>query len=72
MPSLTVNLSENLMSILKRRARKNLLTPSELVEDVVRRSMMSYKTYGKVVSGRDIDDKLVNIFSRQRNKRKKY
>ncbi len=71
MPSLTISLSENLMNIVKKRAKKNLQQPAELVEEIVRRSMLSYRDYGRSGADNITDDKLVNIFSRKKYKKKK-
>ena len=72
MPSLTVDLNESLLKALKLRAKKNLLTPKEQAEDIIQRSMLSYKAQG-TLSDHKIDDSLVSIFSRQRhgNRKKK-
>ncbi|MDO8509495.1 MAG: hypothetical protein Q7S27_07505 [Nanoarchaeota archaeon] len=71
MNELTINLDEIVMNIVTRRAKRNLLTPKKLIEDIVRRSMLSYKDSGKSAPQSNIDDKLLNIFSRQRRGRKK-
>lgn len=65
---LTISLDEDEIKILKRRAKKNLLTIREQVEDIIRRSCISSSkgTYRSI----KIDDKLVSIFSRQKSGRK--
>ena len=65
---LTISLDEDEVKILKRRAKKNLLTLREQVEDIIRRSCVSSSkgTYRPI----KVDDKLVGIFSRQRSGRK--
>lgn len=70
MPEITINLNDNIMNLVKRRAKKTLLSPKQLVEDIVRRSMLSYKDYGKLSPAINTDDKLLNIFSRARRSRK--
>ena len=66
---LTISLDEDEVKILKKRAKKNILTVKEQVEDIIRRSCISSKTGGyKTVK---VDDKLVGIFSRERKGRKK-
>ena len=66
---LTISLDEDEVKILKKRAKKNILTVKEQVEDIIRRSCISSKTGGyKRVK---VDDKLVGIFSRERKGRKK-
>jgi len=69
MADLTISLNDEEASILKKRAKKNLLTVKEQAEDIIRRSCLSYKktTYSSEKS----DDALVNIFSRQKKGRKK-
>ena len=71
MPAITITIDENLLKLIKRRAQKNLLTAKEQIEDVVRRSMLSYTDSRKLSSIKNTDDKLLDIFSRQRRGRKK-
>jgi len=75
MPSLTIDIPENVLKILKKRADKNLLSTKEQVEDIIRRSAVSYKSNSSI-SEVSPDDRLVSIFSRQRkgrsSKKKKY
>ena len=70
MPSLTIDLPEDVLKILKKRADKNLLSTKEQVEDIIRRSAVSYKSNSSI-SSVEPDDRLVSIFSRQRKGRKK-
>jgi len=67
---LTILLDESEIKILKKRAKANLLTLREQVEDIVRRSCVnsSKKTGYMAIK---IDDKLVGIFSREKRGRKK-
>jgi len=69
MPSITIQLSDEEATILEKRAKKNFLTLKEQIEDIVRRSAISYKkgTVRKI----KVDDRLVDIFSRQKTGRKK-
>ena len=71
MPSVTITMDDNLFKLVKKRAEKNLLNTKEQVEDIVRRSMLSYTDSRKLSLTKDVDDKLLNIFSRQRRGRKK-
>jgi len=66
---LTINLDEEEVKILEKRAKKNLLTLKEQVEDIIRLSCIrtSKGTYNPI----KIDDKLVAIFSREKKGRKK-
>ena len=71
MPSITIDIGEEEKKILTKRAKKNLLTLRELIEDILRRSAISTKAKSKFPSSLKIDDKLVGIFSRERRGRKK-
>ena len=66
---LTINLDDNEVKILTKRAKKNLFSLKEQVEDIIRRSCVTYK--GGTSKTIKIDDKLVAIFSRQKRKKKK-
>jgi len=66
---LTINLDDEEVKILNKRARKNLLTLKEQVEDIIRRSCISSsKGEYKPVK---CDDNLVAIFSREKRGRKR-
>jgi len=65
---LTISLDEDEVKILKKRAKKNLLTIREQVEDIIRRSCVMSKSRG--YRQIKVDDKLVAVFSRQRSGRK--
>ena len=67
---ITINISDEEVKILEKRAEKNLLSLTEQVEDIVRRSCVSTirKSGLQVIK---IDDKLVSIFSREKRGRKK-
>lgn len=69
MSSISINLEKDLFSVLKKRAKKNYLSIQELVEDIIRRSMLSYAK--RSPTGLKVDDKLIAIFSRERRGRKK-
>ena len=69
MKSITIRFGKELYEEIRKRAKKNYLSLPELIEDIVRRSMISYK--GGVRRPIKIDDKLVAIFSRERRGRKK-
>jgi len=64
---ITINLSEQEAQILKKRAKKNLLTVPEQAEDIIRRSCVNFKTGS--TTNETCDDKLVSIFSRARKGR---
>ncbi|MEK6843945.1 MAG: ribbon-helix-helix protein, CopG family [Nanoarchaeota archaeon] len=59
--SVTIELDDKVIARLQKRAKKNMLSLREMIEDIVRRSAAS-KTV--TVSG-DADDALVGIFSRK-------
>ena len=63
--NLTIEIDSDLMNVIEKRAKKNLTTPKELIEDIVRRSMVSYKE-GTTTDNDKVDDALVKIFSRKR------
>jgi len=69
MAELTISLNDEESALLKKRAKKNLLTVKEQAEDIIRRSCLSYKKaqYSPPAS----DDALVGIFSREKKGRKK-
>ena len=70
MPKLTINIAEDVRKILSKRARRNLLTLREQIEEILRKSAVRTKlgmNYRKI----KIDDRLVAIFSREKRGRKK-
>lgn len=69
MPKITINLDDDEVKILKKRAKKNLFSLREQIEDIIRRSCVTYThgTYKPI----KFDDRLVAIFSRQRRGRKR-
>jgi hypothetical protein len=69
MPSITINIDEDVKKILDKRAKKNLLSLREQIEDILRQSAI--RTKEGTTSGEDIDDKLVAIFSRNKRAKKK-
>ncbi len=69
MPSMTITISDEAKKVLNRRAKKNLLSLREQIEDIVRRSVVNTKT-GSIESVKP-DDRLVEIFSRHRKGKKK-
>jgi len=70
MPKITINLDDEEKSILEKRAKKNLMTLQEQIEDIIRRSAVNYK---QGIKGAEVDpgDRLVGIFSRHKKGRKK-
>jgi hypothetical protein len=67
---ITISLNKEEVKVLNKRAKKNFLTLKEQIEDVVRRSCLSYKKASGYTDVK-VDDKLVGIFSREKRGRKK-
>lgn len=70
MPRITIHIDKDVFKILKKRAKKNLLTVREQIEDILRKSAVRTKL-GKGYKALKIDDRLVQVFSRERRGRKK-
>jgi hypothetical protein len=60
----TIYLNNDLLKLIEKRAKKNMLTLPEQIEDILRRSTLSLKK-GKL-TGEKIDDLLVSLFSRRK------
>jgi hypothetical protein len=58
----TLFLSSDIIEKLQKRAKKNLFTLSEQIEDILRRSCINK---AKIMGQEKIDDKLLLAFSRQ-------
>lgn len=66
-------LDNDVLELIEKRAKKNMLTLPEQIEDILRRSCLSMKNK-KTLPETKLDDLLVGIFSRRncgRKKRKK-
>lgn len=70
MPTVTISIDAEVQKIIGKRAKKNLLTIKEQVEEIVRQSAIRTKS-GTVSTGSKADDRLVDIFSRHKKGRKK-
>ncbi len=70
MVSLTIKLDSELYKELEKRAKREFLEVDELVEDIIRRSMISYNKSVKTAD-KKVDDTLVNIFSRSKKGRQR-
>jgi hypothetical protein len=68
--NITINLDSELYSLLEKRAKKSLLDIDDLIADILRRSMLSYKKKTSAIDDK-IDDSLVKLFSRQKKGRKR-
>ena len=64
-----ITLPESIVKIVEKRAKKNMLSLEEQIEDIVRRSAVNALNK-KVVGPEKIDDLLVSIFSRRKRKTK--
>lgn len=69
MPILSIKIPDDVWKKLQTRAKKNLLSPEELIQDIVRRSMLTYT--GKPSDTDKVDDQIISIFSRKQSKSKK-
>jgi len=69
MTDVVIKLETDLYKKIKTRADKSFLSINDLITDIVRRSMISYRKKGELLSG-ETSDNLVNIFSRSRRGRK--
>ena len=67
MPRITIDIDEDVKKIINKRAKKNLLTLREQIEDILRKSAVRTKS-GTTTSFK-VDDRLVGMFSRQRKGR---
>jgi len=68
---LTIYLDSEVLEAIDKRARKNIFTIPEQIEDILRRSVINSKVAGSVKPEK-LDDMLVGVFSRQtRGKKRK-
>ncbi|MEM3067672.1 MAG: hypothetical protein QXX91_03370 [Thermoplasmata archaeon] len=65
---ITIYLDNDILNVLEKRARKNLMTLSEQIEDILRRSAINSGRRIKLIKDK-LDDRLINIFSRQKRKK---
>ncbi len=69
MPQITISIDEDVKKIISKRAKKNLLTLREQIEDILRKSAVRTKTSSNYKTIK-VDDKLVSAFSREKRGRK--
>lgn len=62
---ISIFLDSDILKIIDKRAKKNLMTTSEQIEDILRRSCINLKNQDKNAKD-NIDDMLVSIFSRKK------
>ncbi len=70
MPTMTISIDDDIQKVIGKRAKKNMLTIKEQVEEIVRQSAVRTKS-GSSVSELKSEDRLVDIFSRQRAGKKR-
>lgn len=66
---ITLYVDNEILKIIEKRAKKNIFTISEQIEDILRRSCIRMKQQKK--EAEKIDDLLVSIFSRRRYSKEK-
>jgi hypothetical protein len=64
-----IYLDNELLKLLEKRAKKNLLTLPEMIEDILRRSTISMKRRAALPPAEKLDDALIKIFSRRKSGR---
>jgi hypothetical protein len=68
--SLILKVNSELYKEIEKRAKREFLDVETLIEDIIRRSMLSYNRR-KGPPNQKFDDKLIGIFSRSKSGRKK-
>jgi len=63
--TITITLDTKVKNKLETRAKKEILSIEELIEDILRRSVLSYK--GNATTDK-VDDKFLTFFSRKQSK----
>jgi hypothetical protein len=66
----TLFLSDELMSVLEKRAKKNMFTVSEQIDDILRRSTINQANKKSPYDAK-LNDALISIFSRKKTGPKK-
>lgn len=64
--SLSITLDSKVKAELEKRAKKELLSVEDLISDILRRSILSYK--GTTKDTDKVDDKFLTFFSRKAKK----
>ena len=65
-------LSDELLENIERRSKKNMLTMSEQIEDILRRSTLNQKKRSSTaLPNEKLDDKLIGLFSRRNTGKRK-
>ena len=68
MPTVTITIDAEVHKIIGKRAKKNLLTIKEQVEEIIRQSAVRTKA-GTPTTDKDVDDALVRVFSRKKKRK---
>ena len=69
MASFPINVDKEALKLLKKRAKDNFFSVAEQIDDIIRRSLLSYQNRDKRRTPK-FDDKLIGIFSREKRGRK--
>jgi len=70
MATITISIDEEIKKIIGKRAKKNLLSVKEQIEEIIRQSAI--RTKAGVSAGLvKVDDRLVEIFSRHKKGKRK-
>ncbi len=67
--SVTIEIDEEIFNSLNQRAKKQFFSLKEMIEDILRRSVISSKK--KISAYKKLDDPLVDIFSKNKYKKRK-
>jgi len=70
MPTITISIDEEIKKVIGKRAKKNMLTVKEQIEEIIRQSAVRTKS-GKGTPRIKVDDVLVHAFSREKRGRKR-
>ena len=63
--NISVSLDDGVLRLLEKRAKKNMMTLPEQIEDILRRSVINSKG---TTAKEKLDDMLVGLFSRKKRK----
>jgi len=69
MPDITITIDDEAKKVLSVRAKKNMFTLREQIEDILRQSALRTKNSNKMAEIK-FDDRLIGIFSREKRGRK--
>lgn len=70
MPQITINVDDDVKKIISKRAKKNMFSLKEQIEDILRKSAVRTKTASRYKQIK-VDDRLVGVFSRAKSGRKR-